>query len=237
MKKIYIKLIALTLFAFISSTKITKACIDYIQTPPPLTVKIDSTWTKFEMTVHNLQIFAGAPGDFCTCGLVTYAPFFDFIYYVAFVDSGTTNPINGFDVWNPNASATNAWSAQIPFSTWNGFVAAVINNMTPNTPVELIIKADLPAGYTAFWQVDSTLSVSGLGADEWDNTNDTLAFTHNSITSFGATTFELVSPTYFTAIENIENSVTVNIYPNPGSNPTTFFLVVIIYIYETAVVV
>ncbi|MGI8892545.1 MAG: T9SS type A sorting domain-containing protein, partial [Bacteroidia bacterium] len=68
------------------------------------------------------------------------------------------------------------------------------------------------------WQFDSSLSVSYLGTDEWDNNQNTLANSHFSISGFGAATYEIVSPDYFTSIqENAINNDNINIFPNPGN--------------------
>ncbi len=200
-----------------------KACVDYHPTPPPITVKIDSNWSYFEITVHQLNIFAGSTGQFCTCALSAYSNLFSSIYYVAFVDSGTTNPINGFAVWNANANSTTAWSGVMAGNTWNGFVANIVTNMSPGLPVELIIKAQLPPGYTSFFSVDSVIVLSSLGTDEWNNTSNTLANTHNSISGFGTSSYFLVSPSYFTGIADMKNSFTINIFPNPFSAQTTLY--------------
>lgn len=218
MKKLYIlKLIFVLLLPVIFFITESKACVDYHPTPPPLTVRIDSSWTKMEIRVHQLNIFAGSTGAFCTCGLAGYDQLFDLIYYVAFVDSGTNNPVYGFDVWNANTNSTNAWSAQEPTYNWNGFVAEVINNMLPNSPVELLIKTDLPPGYSSTADVDSSLAFSGFGTDEWNNQTNTLVFSHYSFSGFGPASYELVSATYFTSVEENENNAYFNIYPNPGN--------------------
>lgn len=193
-----------------------KACVDYHPVPPPVTVIVDSAYTKIEITVHQLNIFAGGPGAFCTCAISAYTNLFSAIYYVAFVDSGTTNPINGFAVWNANANATTEWSGVMPGTEWSGFVASVINTMTPGLPVELIIRANLPPGYT-LTDIDSTLTVSSLGTDQWDNTLNVLAYTHNSISGFGVPTYFVVSPNYFTGIEDFKNNSGIHVFPNPNN--------------------
>ena len=198
-------------------TNTAMACVDYHPVPPIITVKVDSTWTVWEITVHQLNIFAGTTGDFCTCALSAYQNLFSMIYYVAFVDSGTTSPINGFAVWNANANASGAWTTANPGPTWTGFVAAVVNNMTPGLPVELIIRANLPPGYVTFNDIDSTLIWSNLGTDQWDNSLNVLMNTHNSVSGFGNSTYQLVAPEYFTGITDIENNFIVNIFPNPGN--------------------
>lgn len=194
-----------------------KACVDYHPVPPTITVKVDSNFNKIEITVHQLNIFAGNAGDFCTCGLSDYANIFPSIYYVAFVDSGTTNPVIGFDIWNTNASSTTAWSAVMPGTNWSGFVAEVITGMTPGAPVELIIRADLPAGFTSLLIIDSSLAFTNLGTDQWDNNSNILANTHQSVSGFGASQISLVPSVYFTGLNDLDMDFQIKVFPNPNS--------------------
>jgi len=90
--------VIISMIITLSEIKHATACVDYHPVPPPITVKVDTNLTKMEITVHQLNIFAGTTGDFCTCALSAFSDLFSSIYYVAFVDSGTTNPIAGFDV-------------------------------------------------------------------------------------------------------------------------------------------
>src|SRR5688572_24104679 len=164
MKKIYTLKIALMFLAltWLSLDKV-QACVDYHPVPPPLTVRVDSSFNLIEITVHELNIFAGTTGDFCTCALSNYSNIFDFITYVAFVDSGTTNPVNGFAIWSADMDASNAWDAAVTSATWDGFVAEVITTMTPGSPVELIVRAILPSNYVIISDIDSALNYTQLG--------------------------------------------------------------------------
>jgi len=213
MKKIY-----LFLFAVLIGTSSSFACVDYHQ-PNPITAKYNPTLTQLELTVHNLNIFAGADGDFCTCGVISaYENLFDGIYYVAFVDSGTTNPIQGFAPWVANQGASEAWQAHTSsIAPWNAFVAGVIAEMTPGQAVELIIRMNVPEELQNFQFLVEVLSGSSLATDEWDAENETLAQSHLSISAFGLITFLGVDDNYFsTSVAESENLSFFSVYPNPS---------------------
>jgi hypothetical protein len=213
MKKIYLFLLTVLL-----GTSTSIACVDYHQ-PNPITAKYNPTLTQLELTVHNLNIFAGADGDFCTCGVISaYESLFNGIYYVAFVDSGTTNPIQGFAPWVANQSASEAWQVHTSsVAPWNAFVAGVIDEMTPGLAVELIIRLNVPEELQNFQFLTEVLSGSSLATDEWDAENETLAQSHLSISAFGLITFLLVDDSYFsTSVPESENGSYFNVYPNPS---------------------
>jgi len=102
----------------------------------------------------------------------------------------------------------------MPGNTWNGFVASVSINMIPGQPVELIIKANLPLGYTLLG-LDTAFNVSSLGTDQWLNTTNALANTHNSISAFGPRTIDQVPLAYFTETQEIKNNSGITVMPNP----------------------
>ena len=216
------------LFSFLLiSTQKSKACVDY-HTTVFVTCHYDTTnFTDIAITVSNLRLFGGNQNDFCSCGITNYTNIFTNIQYVAFVDSGTTNPVAGFDVWNANANASNAWESVLATGDWQGFVTGVNGNgLTPTAPVELIIRASLPLGYT-FSILDSNLTVSQIGTDEWSDTQQNLTASHQSISGFWSGTSyvaEQLGSTYFT---DLDNSILVgnkpametagfDLYPNPA---------------------
>lgn len=202
-----VKTLLLTALAFFFLATPTKACIDF-HTTVFITCHYDTTnWTDISVTVSNLRLFGGNPNDFCSCGITNYTDVFSNIQYVAFVDSGTTNPVAGFDVFNADANSSSAWESVLATGDWSGFVSSVNGNgLTGSAPVELIIRASLPMGYT-FTLLDSNLQVTQLGTDEWDNANQTLANSHQSISGFwtgGAATFIAEDPAngYFQDLDN-----------------------------------
>ncbi|MEM7037928.1 MAG: T9SS type A sorting domain-containing protein [Bacteroidota bacterium] len=162
-------------------TQNTKACVDYHLNVRFICHYDDPNYQNISLTVTNLQLAGGSPNEFCSCGITGYTSMWSNIQYVAFVDSGTTNTIPGFDVWTPDANANNAWDNVLSTGNWNAFVQDVNTTLAPGTPVELIIRASLPPGYT-FSVIDSSISNTAVGTDEWDNTNQTLANSHQSIT-------------------------------------------------------
>ena len=209
----HLKLLALLLIGPLFLAQPAKACVDY-HTTVFITCHYDTTnFTDIAITVSNLRIFGGNPNDFCSCGITNYTNMFSQIQYVAFVDSGTTNPLAGFDVWTPNSNASNAWESVLATGNWNGFVSGVNQNgLVVNAPVELIIRASLPPGYT-YSVLDSNITVTQLGTDEWSNTNQNLVNSHQSITGFwtgGAPTLiaEQGNSTYF---QDLDNAILLNV--------------------------
>lgn len=202
-----IKLLLLSASAFLLFALPARACVDY-HTTVFVTCHYDTVnFTDIAIKVSNLRIFGGNPNDFCSCGITNYTDIFTNIDYVAFVDSGTTNPVIGFDPYVASANSTSAWESVLATGDWNGFVSGVNGNgLTPNAPVELIIRASLPAGYT-YYVLDSNIYATQFGTDEWDNTNQTLANSHQSVSSFwSATSVDLVAEhsgsTYFSDLDN-----------------------------------
>jgi len=217
MKKNYLFLL-LVLFA----TK-SFACVDY-HVPNPVTAKYNQALSELELTIHNLNIFAGADGDFCTCGVISaYESLFDGIYYVAFVDSGTTNLIQGFAPWVANQSASEAWQEHTSsVSPWNAFVAGVIAEMTPGLAVELIIRMNVPDELQSLQGLIEALFSASLATDEWDAENETLAQSHLSISAFGQMTFIEVDDNYFsTSVTELESVSYFSVYPNPSEGLLT----------------
>lgn len=191
----------------ISLSQQSRACVDQAAWVR-VTCHYDTVnWEDVAVTVSNLNLAGGAPNQFCSCAINGVTSIWSDIQYVAFVDSGTTNPVAGFDVWTPDANASNAWSNVVQFGTWDGFVANVNQNGLLNgVPVELIIRAKLPMGFT-FSVLDSSLSSSQVGTDEWDANGDSLANSHqqvNWLTSGGAPTYmpEGAQSTYFDDLDN-----------------------------------
>lgn len=208
-----LRLLALSTFAFLAFSQPVRACLDY-HTTVFVTCHYDTTnWTDIAITVSNLRLFGGNPNDFCSCAITNYTDLFTNLQYVAFVDSGTTNPVPGFASWSSSSNASNAWESVLATGDWSGFVSGVNGNgLTATNPVELIIRASLPPGYT-YTVLDSNIYATQLGTDEWSDTNQNLTGSHQSITGFwtgGAVTYmpENGSSTYFT---DLDNSILLNV--------------------------
>ncbi len=139
-------------------------------------------YSDIVIVVSNFDLFGSSPNHFCSCGVNNYTNLFTDITYVAFVDSGTTDPVVGFEPWTPSSPAVSAWNTALQ-GNWSGFVAEVGASGLPNAdPVELIVKASLPPGYY-FSLLDSQLTVTQIGSDEWDPVNQTLSQGHMHITN------------------------------------------------------
>lgn len=193
------------------------ACVDYHQVAP-VAVAVNESQTDMELTVSNLTIFAGAPGDQCSCGLTTYNDLFDNIYYVAFVDTLTGEPIPGFDIWSNSAQASAAWESYSGSSTtWTGFISEVVSDMIPDFPVNLVIRLTIPQPPDLDGIVE-VLSAANLGTDEWDPVAEDLTDSHNSISDIVIQSWIVVDDSYFesTGITEPDQGV-MSVFPNPTS--------------------
>lgn len=191
-----------SLFVVIQSFE-SHACVE----PAPtviVTCHYDSiTFTDIALKVSNFNLFGGSPNEWCSCAITNYTNVFSNITYVAFVDSGTTVPVAGFLPWNGNAAAGVAWNSVLA-GNWNGFVAEVAaSGLLAGTPIELIVRASLPLGYT-YIVLDSSIALSSIGTDQWIDTGDSLGNMHQSIvsvTSGGTITFDNQPQSFFTALD------------------------------------
>lgn|GEM_PF-4541770 len=141
------------------------------------------------------------------------------IYYVAFVDSGTTTPVQGFAPWDYSSGATTAWSGIMPGTAWDAYVGAVIGaGLIAGAPVNLIIRATLVPGAT-YGQVDSSLWLTYIGTDAYDTTSQSPSNMHPSVSTIGYQgIINLVSPSYFTNIqENSGLQFPFVVFPNPAA--------------------
>ncbi|MEM6342387.1 MAG: T9SS type A sorting domain-containing protein [Bacteroidota bacterium] len=213
------------------NTTEAQACVD----PGPdtlarIVVRYDSMFDQLEVRFTNLRLMTENPGKLCTCGLSSFSNAFTNILYVAFVDSGTNNPYPGFNPWDANQNATTAWNNQAPPYSWDSFVGAVNSGgLQVNAPVELVIRAGLPAGYDVI-QLDSASFSLVLGTDEYSAAGDSLAGAHRGIreawnmsrtlietsSSYFATVDSAIEA-YFLAnsIENPSPIALLEVYPNP----------------------
>lgn len=216
---------------FLTMTTNAQACVN----PGPdtlarIVVRYDSTFDQLEVRFTNLRLMTENPGKLCTCALSSFSNAFSNILYVAFVDSGTNNPYPGFNPWDANQTASTAWNNQAPPYDWDSFVGAVNSGgLQVNSPVELVIRAGLPAGYDVI-QVDSATFSLVLGTDEYRADGDSLAGAHRGIReAWNMSRTLLQAPaSYFAevdssieayfqanAIEQISPIARLEIYPNP----------------------
>lgn len=218
-----------TLFVLLIAPHAAQACV---QTHDSVYVKVHYETpgnTDISLTLTNLRLASGTPNEFCSCGITNFTNVFSTILYVAFVDSGTTNPVPGFDVWDQSANAANAWNSVLATNDWSAFVSHVNGNgLNSGNPVELIIRAQLAPGYT-YTFVDSTLYYSYLGTDAFDNTNQVLGNMHQDISGFqnphvfipegpGSTYFADLDAQLMVSNTRPKLALAMDIYPNPAKD-------------------
>ncbi len=250
MKRLYLLLILLIPFSSLFHEP-AKACVKP-DSVAQVVVKYDTIWQggcayahQIELRVTNIRLMNENPNKICSCALASYSSIFDSLNYVAFVDSGTNDPYQGFASFNENPSSSSAWQNHHPGQgDWNGFVADVIDSgLSSQDPVEMVIRATSTQSIgldTGCVPYDSTLSrtvaQSSLGTDAWDTSAQDLVMSHNSVRSFDPAahdsswvTLEQKSPSYFTQLDsailnNIPSSLiqdqgtSLRIYPNPASD-------------------
>ncbi|MEM9024619.1 MAG: T9SS type A sorting domain-containing protein, partial [Bacteroidota bacterium] len=198
---------------------------------------------EIEIRLTNLRLMNESPNKVCACALSSFSAIFDDLIYIAFVDSSTNNPYEGFAEFNEELASSLAWEAvDATTGGWEGFVANVLNSgLSASDPVELVIRATAPPGtgipidsLCSANDIANMLTQSTLGTDEWDPVNQDLVGSHNSVRSLNpflpgnSATFNAQPATYFTALDddilnNIpSSSVTIfrdhaiNVFPNPA---------------------
>ncbi|MEM7162632.1 MAG: T9SS type A sorting domain-containing protein [Bacteroidota bacterium] len=214
-----------TLFIAVLMSNFSWACIDYSTTAFPI-VSYDEDIEELEIRITNLQLFGGNPNEFCSCAISNFLLTDNEILYVAFVDSGTFNPVPGFEPYVASISASSAWDEVLQTGDWNGFVSEVNGNgLTPGNPVELVIRA-----YLAFQQgnpffIDSLAQNSVIGTDEWDVMEDNLADSHqNLFVGFSYWETQIVDEDYFQMLDESiissldELNIDFLVYPNPSQD-------------------
>lgn len=214
-----------------------KACVDHHPTTGIQTrILFDSTnFQNLIIVISNLNLAGGQPNQFCSCGLngpYTGGNSFGTIQYVAFVDSGTTNPVQGFDTWSADAMATSAWDNVLQNGQWNGFLADVNQSgLIAGQPVEIYIKVQLQL---PFWfggsLLDSVANATSLGTDEWSASGDSLVASHQSvsgITSGGPATHVALTPgstfiddldSMLVSVRERQEALSFVLYPVPATD-------------------
>ncbi len=197
------KHLLLTLILFLGFHWQSKACIDP-DSVVVIIVNYDTQWVaatcpyaeEVEIRLSNIRLMSEAPNKICACGLASFADNFSVLRYVAFVDSGTNNPYNGFGDFIENALASDEWDNADPGSgSWAGLIADVINGgLSATTPVEMVIRAEAPPGTqlvfdslcSANQYLPDLINQASLGTDAWDPVNETLDASHQSVRSLDA---------------------------------------------------
>ncbi|MBK8845080.1 MAG: T9SS type A sorting domain-containing protein [Bacteroidetes bacterium] len=208
--------------------QVALACVDPTPPAPKVNTKVDSTFTHVEFTIKDLKTAGGTAGEYCTCGYYAIQNWIDNIYYVAFVDSGTTNPIPFFNPWGANNSASVAWSALFP----NGnspaaFVADVTSGGMPtNVPVDLIIKGTLKSWVTKLFldSVYSNPSELTLGTDAFDYNLGVLGNMHQAVRTLdNSGGYTEVPAAYFSnSIDESAVAHQILFVPNPAKDKIVF---------------
>lgn len=163
-------------FTFLKPQK-ANACVDP-ETVVNVTCYVDSGLTEMTIVYTNLKLHTSTPNTFCSCGLSdAWTGLFSDIHSVAFVEAGTTNPIWGFgQPFTASADASAAWAALS--GNWQGFISQVTQaGLTPNAPVELIVNASVPPGFTISL-IDTSLRQTSIGSDVFDANTNSLAYAH-----------------------------------------------------------
>src|SRR5688500_9274078 len=108
MKKQLLRFLFVSAVAISATSRPAAACVDY-HPQPYSTATIDSNLNYVEIVVHNLHLFGGTNGEFCTCAITAYNTVYDQIFYIAFLDSATGMPEPGFEPWGSNSFAGTSW--------------------------------------------------------------------------------------------------------------------------------
>lgn len=173
-----------------------KACLDP-DTAVIITVNYDTlatlpcpTANQVEMRISNIRLMTEAPNKVCACAFASISDLFTDLQYIAFVDSGTNNPYQGFAAFDANAKSTAAWQGKYNSSgSWKGFVAKVVNSgLRVNDPVELLVRAKAPANTAIVFNdslcrdiLEDKIAQSVLGTDEWDASAEELKDAHQRV--------------------------------------------------------
>ena len=220
-----------------------------------IVVNYDTIWAipcpfakEMEIRISNLRLMNENPNQICACALASFSDIFTNLQYIAFVDSGTNMPYQGFAKVNALLASSTAWdTAQPGYGGWDGYVISVINSgLSSSDPVEMVIRLTAPAGNSITFDTLCTnvmlskLAQSSLGTDAWNDTTMALRATHQSVRSLDAlavsgsqVTFNEVTPAYFTQLDSdilnnlntgmvfIPHKPIVKVYPNPVTDRFT----------------
>lgn len=223
------------LFVFTFYSQSAKACVDP-DTIATLTVNYNADLSEVEIRIGNLKLETETPNTFCACGLASTTEIFTYVTYIAVVDQGTNNVYPNFIPFEQSGPADAAWDGSQPaLPDWNGYVAEVINGLEADDPVELIIRAQPPAGLIVELEEDPNNENNGLfwqtylGTDEWDPGTMDLVESHQAIRTFAFMSNVTVNEqpqSYFDELDQLVNVYEVDhspilagkLSPNPVTN-------------------
>lgn len=235
----------LCLFALVLAQP-AKACLDP-DTTVIITVNYDTLDTKpcptarqMEMRLSNIRMMTEAPNKVCACAFASLSDLFSDLQYIAFVDSGTNNPYQGFATFSANAKSSAAWQDRYGSAgSWKGFVAKVVNaGLKVDDPVELIVRAKAPNNTPVVFNdslcgpnLEDKLLQSVLGTDEWDASREDLKDAHQMVRGLGKdVSLKEMNKQHFVDLDDeiltalsaradapvwVFNKHEVSVYPNP----------------------
>lgn len=241
------KFYLLALCMLFGLAKQSQACLDP-DTTVIITVNYDTlatapcpTANEMEMRISNIRLMSEAPNKVCACAFASISDLFTDIQYIAFVDSGTNTPYQGFAAFDANAKSSAAWQGKHNSSgSWKGFVAKVVNSgLKVNDPVELIVRAKTPSNTPVVFNdtlctgdLEEKIQQSVLGTDEWDPVNEDLKDAHQIVRSMNKSiAFTEKKKAHFTDLDDeiltaisirkdapvwLFNKNEVTVYPNPS---------------------
>lgn len=228
----YTSLLRISLFACVAcliSIARVQACVNPDSSVICI-VTYDTIFSEVEVRVTNMRLMSETPTRICTCALTGPFDIFTELRYVTFVDSGTHIPHVNFAPWDSSLAASTAWDNGTTLTDWAGYVAETINSgLSADAPVELLIRAGLPAGYTLSF-LDSAVSTIWVGTDEFDESNNTLKAAHQGLRYLGSFPIEFNEPVAASYFETLDSTISAqiassiqplllhdefNIYPNP----------------------
>ena len=178
------------LFFFTLYSQTAKACVDP-DTIATLEVNYSADLSEVEIRIGNLKLETEAPNTFCSCGLSSTTEVFTYVTYIAVVYQGTNDVYPNFIPFTQTGPADDAWDGSQPaLPDWNGYVAEVINGLVADDAVELIIRAQPPAGLIVELEESPDNENNGLywqtylGTDEWNPTDMDLVESHQAVRTF-----------------------------------------------------
>jgi hypothetical protein len=220
------------LFSLSFSTQ-SAACVETHPDSIRVFINTDSL-CNIEIRVTNLQLMGGSPNEFCSCAIAGAFQVGIDLTYIAFVDSITQEPIEGFDPWMFLPEASESWEDVDPLTLdWSGFVSDVnASGLLQGQAVDLIIRGQISSGWACDYEGELIYAVKdqmGIGTDEWDNDAIVLANSHQDITYFtdlpwSDISHTIVQPSYFDALDSVilglerVEGVSFGLFPNPATD-------------------
>ena len=236
MNKLLLRITVIGLF-LIGYGKQAQSCISDTITTITVTINYETFFqspctyvANIEIRLGNLSLMTESPGKVCACALA-FGNFYDSVIFIAFVDSGTNNPYQGFAAFNEELASNTAWDSDQPgFGGWSGYVASVVNaGLVATDPVEMVIRAAASSSNLLAWQdsfncvtsaIYDVVPQTNVATDEWIPTSSSLGNTHQKVRTLNTSvTYLTKTASYFTtldtAIMNNMPMVSVPMRPKP----------------------